>query len=86
MILALPMQEEDFHVNPHHLTLTTPPSKAFILEIVTEIYPQKNTSLEVIIARLVNKILTRNMLISLKRFYLLLAGSLQVFWKLLHSM
>ncbi|XP_078427665.1 peptidase M1 family protein [Wolffia australiana] len=40
------LKEEDFHVDPYHLTLLKPPSKTFVLEIVTEIYPQNNTSLE----------------------------------------
>lgn len=35
-----------------HLTIRSPPSGKYDLEIVTEIYPQKNTSLEV------NEILT----------------------------
>ncbi|XP_042020633.1 puromycin-sensitive aminopeptidase-like isoform X2 [Salvia splendens] len=37
---------DDFHVDSRHLTLTSPPSGKFTLEIVTEICPQKNTSLE----------------------------------------
>ncbi|MCD7465243.1 hypothetical protein HAX54_000906 [Datura stramonium] len=38
--------KEDFH-GTRHLTLKSPPSSKFCtLEIVTEIYPQKNTSLE----------------------------------------
>lgn len=41
------LQEEDFHLDSRHLTLKSPPSSKFTLEIVTEIYPQKNTSLEV---------------------------------------
>uniref|UniRef100_A0A804IBX8 Peptidase M1 family protein n=1 Tax=Musa acuminata subsp. malaccensis TaxID=214687 RepID=A0A804IBX8_MUSAM len=40
------LKKEDFHLDHHHLTLPSPPASAFILEIVTEIYPQKNTSLE----------------------------------------
>ncbi|KAL8498468.1 hypothetical protein ACS0TY_021701 [Phlomoides rotata] len=40
------LQEGGFHVDSHHLTLSSPPSGKFTLEIVTEIYPQKNTSLE----------------------------------------
>uniref|UniRef100_A0A5B7B752 Puromycin-sensitive aminopeptidase n=1 Tax=Davidia involucrata TaxID=16924 RepID=A0A5B7B752_DAVIN len=39
-------EEENFHLDLYHLTLTSPPSGKFTLEIVTEIYPQKNTSLE----------------------------------------
>ncbi|XP_060207004.1 puromycin-sensitive aminopeptidase isoform X1 [Lycium barbarum] len=41
-----PLKEEDFRVDSRHLTLKSPPSSKFTLEIVTEIYPQKNTSLE----------------------------------------
>nr|XP_009589014.1 puromycin-sensitive aminopeptidase isoform X1 [Nicotiana tomentosiformis]XP_009589019.1 puromycin-sensitive aminopeptidase isoform X1 [Nicotiana tomentosiformis]XP_009589023.1 puromycin-sensitive aminopeptidase isoform X1 [Nicotiana tomentosiformis] len=41
-----PLKEEDFHLDSRHLTLKSPPSSKFTLEIVTEIYPQKNTSLE----------------------------------------
>ncbi|XP_047970101.1 puromycin-sensitive aminopeptidase isoform X1 [Salvia hispanica] len=37
---------DDFHVDSRHLTLSSPPSGKFTLEIVTEICPQKNTSLE----------------------------------------
>ena len=40
-------QEEEYCLNPRHLTLVSPPSGRFTLEIVTEILPQKNTSLEV---------------------------------------
>lgn len=37
---------EEYTVNSRHLTLSTPPADLFNLEIVTEIYPQLNTSLE----------------------------------------
>ncbi|KAK0587811.1 hypothetical protein LWI29_029287 [Acer saccharum] len=40
------LKEEDYKVDARHLTLSSPPSGMFTLEIVTEIYPQKNTSLE----------------------------------------
>ncbi|TXG50537.1 hypothetical protein EZV62_023061 [Acer yangbiense] len=40
------LKEEDYKVDARHLTLSSPPSGTFTLEIVTEIYPQKNTSLE----------------------------------------
>ncbi|KAJ8490444.1 hypothetical protein OPV22_012165 [Ensete ventricosum] len=40
------LKKEDFHLDHRHLTLPSPPASAFILETVTEIYPQKNTSLE----------------------------------------
>ncbi|KAL5552038.1 hypothetical protein UlMin_002214 [Ulmus minor] len=40
------LKEDDYRLDSHHLTLTSPPSGTFTLEIVTEIYPQKNTSLE----------------------------------------
>ncbi|EPS65572.1 hypothetical protein M569_09205, partial [Genlisea aurea] len=40
------LQEGDFHVDSRHLILSSPPAGKFTLEIVTEIYPQKNTSLE----------------------------------------
>ncbi|KAG6781087.1 hypothetical protein POTOM_013970 [Populus tomentosa] len=36
----------DYHLDSRHLTIPSPPSGTFTLEIVTEIYPQKNTSLE----------------------------------------
>ncbi|KAI3855574.1 hypothetical protein MKX03_006612 [Papaver bracteatum] len=40
-------KEEDYHLDARNLTISSPPSTAkFTLEIVTEIYPQKNTSLE----------------------------------------
>lgn len=39
-------KEGDFHLDSRHLTLSSLPSGTFTLEIVTEIYPQKNTSLE----------------------------------------
>jgi hypothetical protein len=41
------LQEEDFHLDARHLTIQSPPSGKYDLEIVTEILPQKNTSLEV---------------------------------------
>jgi len=41
------LQEEDYHLNARHLTIRSPPSGKYDLEIVTEICPQKNTSLEV---------------------------------------
>ncbi|CAH9089838.1 unnamed protein product [Cuscuta epithymum] len=40
------LKEVDFHLDSRHLTIASPPSGKFTLEIVTEIYPQKNTSLE----------------------------------------
>ncbi|KAL5538160.1 hypothetical protein UlMin_045626 [Ulmus minor] len=40
------LKEDDYRLDSRHLTLTSPPSGTFTLEIVTEIYPQKNTSLE----------------------------------------
>ncbi|KAL0297621.1 UNVERIFIED_CONTAM: Puromycin-sensitive aminopeptidase [Sesamum radiatum] len=40
------LKEDDFLVDSRHLTLSSPPSGKFTLEIITEIYPQKNTSLE----------------------------------------
>ncbi|KAK9277445.1 hypothetical protein L1049_006988 [Liquidambar formosana] len=40
------LKEEDFHLDSRHLTLSSLPSGKFTLEIVTEIQPQKNTSLE----------------------------------------
>lgn len=40
-------QEDEFNLDSRHLTLFSPPSAKFSLEIVTEMYPQKNTSLEV---------------------------------------
>ena len=52
MITCLPLvinvfQEADYVLSPRHLTLPTLPSGKFTLEIVTEIHPQNNTSLEV---------------------------------------
>ncbi|PSS11393.1 Puromycin-sensitive aminopeptidase [Actinidia chinensis var. chinensis] len=40
------LKAEDYHLDSRHLTLSSPPSGKFMLEIVTEICPQKNTSLE----------------------------------------
>ncbi|KAL6986274.1 Puromycin-sensitive aminopeptidase [Sarracenia purpurea var. burkii] len=40
------LKVEDFHLGSRHLTLSSPPSDKFTMEIVTEIYPHKNTSLE----------------------------------------
>lgn len=40
------LKEEDYHLDARHLTIQSPPSGKYDLEIVTEIQPQKNTSLE----------------------------------------
>ncbi|CAI9094101.1 OLC1v1029768C1 [Oldenlandia corymbosa var. corymbosa] len=40
------LREEDYKLSPRHLTLISPPNGNFTLEIVTEILPHKNTSLE----------------------------------------
>ncbi|XP_074264804.1 puromycin-sensitive aminopeptidase-like [Silene latifolia] len=40
------LKEGDFNVDSRHLSIASPPSGTFTLEIVTEIYPQSNTSLE----------------------------------------
>lgn len=40
------LKDGDYHLDSRHLILPSPPSGVFTLEIVTEIYPQKNTSLE----------------------------------------
>ncbi|XP_051118998.1 puromycin-sensitive aminopeptidase [Andrographis paniculata] len=40
------LQEDGYVVDSRHLRVSSPPSGKFTLEIVTEIYPQKNTSLE----------------------------------------
>ncbi|XP_026421230.1 puromycin-sensitive aminopeptidase-like isoform X2 [Papaver somniferum] len=40
------LKKEEYHLDSRHLTLSSAPSARFTLEIVTEIYPQKNTSLE----------------------------------------
>ncbi|XP_058732029.1 puromycin-sensitive aminopeptidase [Vicia villosa] len=40
------LKEEDYRVDSRHLTIQSPPSGKYDLEIVTEILPQKNTSLE----------------------------------------
>ncbi|KAI3935844.1 hypothetical protein MKW92_020652 [Papaver armeniacum] len=40
-------KEEDYHLDARHLTILLPPNTGkFTLQIVTEIYPQKNTSLQ----------------------------------------
>ncbi|TQD75520.1 hypothetical protein C1H46_038941 [Malus baccata] len=43
---SLFLNEEDYNLDSRHLTLKSLPSGAFTLEILTEMYPQKNTSLE----------------------------------------
>ncbi|KAL7160056.1 hypothetical protein ABFS83_01G069300 [Erythranthe nasuta] len=40
------LKENDFRVDARHLTISSPPSGKFTLEVVTEIYPEKNTSLD----------------------------------------
>ncbi|KAL9251497.1 Puromycin-sensitive aminopeptidase-like protein [Drosera capensis] len=40
------LKEGEVQLDSRHLRLLSPPSGTFVLEIVTEIYPQKNTSLE----------------------------------------
>lgn len=40
------LKEGDFQLDSRHLVLLSPPSGKFILEVVTEICPQNNTSLE----------------------------------------
>ncbi|XP_020261434.1 puromycin-sensitive aminopeptidase isoform X2 [Asparagus officinalis] len=40
------LKEEDYQLSLRHLTLSSPPTSKFTLEIGTEIYPQSNTSLE----------------------------------------
>ncbi|KAK3004814.1 hypothetical protein RJ639_017927 [Escallonia herrerae] len=40
------LKEADFRLDSRHLVLASPPSSNFILEIVNEIHPEKNTSLE----------------------------------------
>ncbi|KAH9324651.1 hypothetical protein KI387_004829, partial [Taxus chinensis] len=40
------VEKGGFQLSPRHLTLLSPPTSPFTLEIETEIYPQKNTSLE----------------------------------------
>jgi aminopeptidase N len=40
------LKGEEYTVDSRHLTVSTPPAGVFNLEIVTEIYPQLNTSLE----------------------------------------
>ncbi|KAG4906145.1 hypothetical protein JHK86_057315 [Glycine max] len=46
-------KEEDYHLDACHLTVLSPPSGKYDLEIVTDICPQKNTSLE-FASRLIN--------------------------------
>ncbi|WVZ91626.1 hypothetical protein U9M48_037772 [Paspalum notatum var. saurae] len=40
------LKSDKYTINSRHLTLSTPPADVFNLEIITEIYPQLNTSLE----------------------------------------
>lgn len=40
------VEKGGFQLTPRHLTLLSPPTSSFTLEIETEIHPQKNTSLE----------------------------------------
>nr|XP_011463898.1 PREDICTED: puromycin-sensitive aminopeptidase isoform X1 [Fragaria vesca subsp. vesca]XP_011463899.1 PREDICTED: puromycin-sensitive aminopeptidase isoform X1 [Fragaria vesca subsp. vesca] len=40
------LKEDDYHLDSRHLTIKSLPSGTFTLEIETEMYPQKNTSLE----------------------------------------
>ncbi|VAI31025.1 unnamed protein product [Triticum turgidum subsp. durum] len=40
------LKSDKYTVDPRHLTILTPPAGVFNMEIVTEIYPQLNTSLE----------------------------------------
>jgi aminopeptidase N len=40
------VKEGDYNVDSRHLILSSPPSSKFTLEIVNEIHPEKNTSLE----------------------------------------
>ncbi|CAA0812156.1 Peptidase M1 family protein [Striga hermonthica] len=40
------LKDGDFHLDSRHLTISSPPVGKFTLEIVTEIHPQSNTSLE----------------------------------------
>lgn len=40
------LKEEDYHLDARHLTIQSPPAGKYDLDIVTEILPQKNTSLE----------------------------------------
>ncbi|KAI7994084.1 Puromycin-sensitive aminopeptidase [Camellia lanceoleosa] len=40
------LKEQEFRLDSRHLILSSPPSGKFTLEIVNEIYPQVNTSLE----------------------------------------
>ncbi|KAJ0105133.1 hypothetical protein Patl1_17701 [Pistacia atlantica] len=45
-INGIELKEGEYHLDSRHLTLPSAPSGTFTLEIVTEIYPQKNTSLD----------------------------------------
>ncbi|XP_037495626.1 puromycin-sensitive aminopeptidase isoform X2 [Jatropha curcas] len=40
------LKNKDYHLDSRHLKIQSPPTGTFSLDIVTEIYPQKNTSLE----------------------------------------
>lgn len=92
-------QEDDFHLDSRHLTVCSPPSGKFMMETVTEIYPQKNTSLEVLLGFYTyvqsSYIICTNLYLSCISFPLFLcssifsclnAGALQVFWEFLHAM
>lgn len=48
IFMILMWQKEDYHLDTRRLILLSPPVGKFTLEIATEIYPQSNTSLEVI--------------------------------------
>ncbi|KAL6502340.1 Puromycin-sensitive aminopeptidase [Orobanche hederae] len=40
------LKEDDYHLDSRQLAISSPPIGKFTLEVVNEIYPQKNTSLE----------------------------------------
>ncbi|GAB4834431.1 hypothetical protein Ancab_032687 [Ancistrocladus abbreviatus] len=46
IVVSPELKEGEFQVDSRHLTLPFLPSGTFTLEVVTKIYPQKNTSLE----------------------------------------
>ncbi|XP_074560410.1 puromycin-sensitive aminopeptidase-like, partial [Curcuma longa] len=45
-LFSISFQNQDFQLDHRHLTLLSLPVSAFTLEIETEMYPQKNASLE----------------------------------------
>ena len=87
-VLFFSFQNGDYHLESRHLTILSPPSGKFTLKIVTEIYPQKNTSLEV--QHLFALPFHRWLVWLFAQFEVALSffslGTVQVIWEFLHSM